>query len=161
MAYEKLLDELVGPPLPVDVTMTMHNGAVTANTVASGAVLVPNLSRKKDQACKLISLVVRDENDQGAAIDIYFLSANVSLGATNGAPNISATDARQIMAIVPVLTTDYRDVGTSKQATLSRAVCERVLRAVAGTRDVYVQIMNGAGTPTYSTSGVRLTIGAE
>lgn len=104
----------------------------------------------------LQSLVVIDKDDVGAAFDIYILSENVSLGTENSAPSITDANASKILAIIPVTTLDYKDLGGCKVAAFDNL--GRGLSVPLGT-SLYVAVVNGTGTPTYTASGIVLNLG--
>lgn len=141
----------------VDVTLTLDTNAYTAGDVLAATQLVENAVRDKNQIDTLESLVVIDEDDQGAAFDIYFFSANSALGTENAAPNISDADARNLLAIVSVGTGDYKDVGGAKVAFFRDLGI--LLKPATDTTNIYVGVVNGAGTPTYTAAGLKLRLG--
>ena len=143
--------ELVSVTLSLD-TSQYGNGEVLADTQAiSGAVRVPG------GTAILQSLTVVDQDDQGQAFDVYVLGADVTMGTENGNPAISDANALNIQAMVPIAAADYRDLGGAKVAQINNI--GGVVRAAAGVTTLYVAVVNGTGTPTYTASGVKLIFG--
>ena len=141
----------------VDVTLSLDTNAYTAGDVLAATQEVPFAIRDKNGIDTLDSLMVIDEDDQGAAFDLYFFSSNASLGAENGAPDITDTNIRNILAIISVATADYKDLGGAKVAYYRDLGI--MLKSAADSYSVYVGAVNGAGTPTYSASGLKLRLG--
>lgn len=149
------LDALAGNLTTVTLsldTSAYASGDLLADTqVITGAFLI------NDGKGFLNSILLVDEDDQGAALDIYFLDANVSLGSENSAPSVTDANARNILCRVQVSTGDYTDLGGVKIADLSGL--NRFVKAASGSADLYVAVVNGTGTPTYTASGIRLRVG--
>lgn len=140
----------------VEVTLTLDTLIYAAGDVLSDAAEVIGAVRLKGGRGILESVVVIDEDDQGAAMDLHFFASNVSLGTKNAAPNISDADLRQSLGHVEVLTSHYKDLGGGREATI-RSV-GLFVEAAAGSTSIYVQAIT-AGTPTHSVNGVRLKLG--
>lgn len=115
--------------------------------------------RKTDGTGVIQSIVVVDEADQKAVLDIYFLSSNVSMGSENSAPSISDADANHVLGCVSVAATDYKDLGGVSVATIKNIGLP--VKAVSGTDDIYVAVVNGTGAPDYvNADDLILRIGA-
>ena len=61
------------------------------------------------------------------------------------------------MSKLGVAATDWKSVGSVRIATFS--ALNMPLKPVNGTKDIYVIVINGAGTPTFSVSGLRMRLG--
>lgn len=120
---------------------------------------IPNFFSEPLGEATLTSLQVLDEDDQGIALDLIFLNANVSLGAENGAPSISDANARNIVGRVSIATGDYVDLGGVRVATKS-AIAQK-FKGVAGTASLWVAGITRGGTPTYTVNGLRLKFGVD
>lgn len=156
-AGENHLGKVGGNATVVTVALTLDTSAYASGDLLADAQVVTNAMRANDATGLLTSLVVVDEDDQGAAFDIYILDANVSLGTENAAPSVSDADARNILARIPVSTSDYADLGGVRIARPSFDPI--VVSPASGTRNLYVAVVNGSGTPTYTATGVRLRLG--
>jgi hypothetical protein len=93
----------------------------------------------------ITQITLLDKDDEGAALDLVILDADVSLGTINGAPNISDTNAQQIVRVVPVATTNYTDVVGAKVAFPSFDPID--FEVAAGV--LYIGAIS-RGTPTYT-----------
>lgn len=140
-----------------DVTLTLDTSAYTAGDVLSDTATLSNAFRMAGGRMQLVSLSVTDEDDQGVAFDIYFFDTNVSLGTKNSAPNISDANARTTIGRVPIATTDYADLGGVRIANVRNIGL--LLEAAAGSRDLFIGTVNGAGTPTFTVNGLKLRLG--
>lgn len=141
----------------IDVTLSLDTNAYASGDLLADTQAVANAVRLNAGYGILHSVMVIDEDDQGAAFDIYFLSANNTLGTENSAPSISDANAREILCVVPVATSDYKDLGGVKIAGFSGL--NRIIRGASGSTSIYVAVVNGSGTPTYTASGVKLRVG--
>lgn len=140
----------------ISVTLTLDTSAYASGDLLADAQAIASASLGTGTQVELVSLTVIDEDDQGAAFDVYVTSSSSSWGTENSAPSISDTVARSIQAIVSVGTSDYKDLGGVKVACFKAigAICE-----TSGSTSLYVAVVNGSGTPTYTASGVKLVFG--
>lgn len=140
----------------IDVTCSLDTSAYTSGDVLFDTQSVSSVGRVNAGVVVLQSIFVLDEDDQGAAIDIYFLDANNSLGTENGAPNISDANARSILGYVSISSADYKDLGGCKM--LTKTGIGLVMKLGAGVTTLYIAGVTG-GTPTHTASGLRLKLG--
>jgi hypothetical protein len=147
----------VGGVTLVDVTLTLDTSAYASGDLLADTQVVSNAMRLNDVCGILHSLTVVDEDDQGVAFDVYLLSANNTLGTENAAPTVSDANARDILTKIPIATTDYYDLGGVRIAEVHGL--SRVVKPASGSKDLYVAVVNGTGTPTFTASGVRLRLG--
>lgn len=147
----------VGGVTLVDVTLSLDTGAYANGDLLADTQAVANAVRVNDGTGILHSVMIIDEDDNGAAFDLYFLSANNTLGSENSAPSITDAHSRDILCRVSVATADYADLGGVKVAQLHSL--NRIIKGVSGGTSIYVAAVNGTGTPTYTASGVKLRIG--
>lgn len=140
----------------VSVTLTLDTSAYSASDLLAEVQTVAGAARVSGGLGELVSMTVVDEDDQGVALTVFLTSVNTTWGSENSAPTLSDTAARSIQAVIPVGTGDYVDVGGAKIAQIKNigAVYE-----TSGSADLYVAVVNGAGTPTFSASGVKLIFG--
>jgi hypothetical protein len=169
VAFRKGRDEVVvgdDQPLPVaqsvnyvDVTLTPDTSIFASGDVIADTQVVTNAVAQNDGKAILQSIVVIDEDDQKAAIDIYFFSGSGALGTENSAPGISDANARNFLGWQAIATGDYKDLGGVSVAMIKGIGLP--IKAASGTRDIYVGVVNGAGTPTYTASGLKLRLGFQ
>lgn len=140
----------------IQVTLSLDTSAYASGDLLAEAQEVAGVSIASGGRVELVSMVVVDEDDQGAAFDVYLTSASTTWGSENSAPTISDAAARSLQACVEVATGDYNDLGGVKVAFKNNLgfICE-----TSGGTSLYVAVVNGAGTPTYTASGVRLNLG--
>jgi hypothetical protein len=146
-----------GTTVVKDVTLSLDTSAYASGDVIADSQQVDAALRITNGTGVLQSVTVIDGDDQGVAFTIYVLSANVALGTENAAPNISDANAANILGIIDVATTDYKDLGGVKVAQIRNLALP--IKAVTGTDDIYVGVVNSTGTPTYTASGVVLRLG--
>jgi len=147
----------VGGIALVDVTLSLDTSAYASGDLLADTQVVSSALRVNDGKGILHSVTVIDEDDQGVAFDLYFLSANNTLGSENSAPSISDANARDILTKVSIATTDYYDLGGVRVAEVHGL--NRVIKAASGSTSIYVAAVNGTGTPTFTASGLKLRVG--
>lgn len=153
-AGETHVGEVGGSGGSIEVTLSLDTSAYSSGDVLADTQVITNAVRVAGGRGYLHSMSVYDQDDQGVAFDVYILSANVSMGTENAAPSISDSDGLKVRAIVPVATTDYKDLGGIKYAQIRNIGAGPIIPDSG--RDLYVAVVNGTGTPTYTASGVRL-----
>ena len=142
----------------ISVTLSLDTAAYASGDLLADAQAVTSAARSSGGGGKLISLTVIDEDDQGVAFDVYLTSSSNSWGTENAAPTISDADARSIQAKVSVATADYKDLGGVKVAHYANI---NSIFLTVGSANLYVAVVNGTGTPTFTASGVKLIFGFE
>lgn len=141
-----------------DITLSLPTNQLTAGDVAAATQEITNALRDIGQGAILRSLMVIDEDDQGAALEILFFGADVDIGAEEAAPDLADADVRHFLGKVTVGTADYYDVVGNRVA--HKDDLNFVLSNISGS-SIYVAVVNGAGTPTYSAAGLTLRLGIE
>lgn len=142
-----------------DVTLAVDAGNAYASAdVITDTQKLASFFRDVDQTGMLMSIAVIDEDDQKAAFDVYFLNGSGAMGTINSGASVSDADARKFMGWVPIATGDYKDLGGVSVAMIKNIWLP--IKAAASTLDLYVAVINGAGTPTYTASGLKLRISA-
>lgn len=145
-------------PLPVgeilesiSVTLSLDTGAYANNDLLADAQEVAGVALASGGKAILTDLVVIDEDDNGQAFTVFLSQISDSWGTENNAPTVSDTVVRSIQAMIPVST--YVDVGGAKIAHVYgiNAIVE-----TSGTTSLYVAVVNGTGTPTFTASGIKL-----
>lgn len=141
----------------VSVTLTLDTSAYASGEVLADTQEVAGAMRLPGGTAILQSLTVVDQDDQGVAFDVYLLGANVAMGTENGNPSISDANALSIQAMIPVAAADYRDLVGVRVAQINNIGA--VVRAAAAATSLWVAVVNGTGTPTYTAGGVKLIFG--
>ncbi len=141
----------------VDVTLSLDTSAYGSGDLIADTQAVASAVYQNNAKGVIQSVTVVDEDDQKAAIDIYFLSANNTLGTENSAPSISDANARDILGFVSVAAADYKDLGGVSVACKTGVGI--VVKPATDTTTIYVAVVSNASTPTYTASGVKLRIG--
>lgn len=140
----------------VDVTPVCDTSAYTAADVLFDSTEVANAVRVSGGRSELVSVSLLDEDDQtAAAIDLYFLRSNVSLGTINNAVSITDANAREILGYVAIGSGDFKDLINSKLACIKNI--NLLVEPTTGT-SIWVAA-TCAGTPTQTASGIKLRLG--
>ncbi|WP_376704671.1 hypothetical protein RQ479_07970 [Mesorhizobium sp. ISC25] len=157
-AGENHLGSVGGNTVYIDVALTLDTAIYASGDVLADTQVITNAMRVADGLGVLQSIAVIDQDDQKAAINIFLLSANVPMGTENLPPSISDVNALQILgAPISIGTADYFDLGGASVA--GKDAIGKVVKPAAGTRNLYVAVVNGTGTPTYTATGVTLRFG--
>ena len=133
----------------VSITPTLDT-----NVYANGDVLFSasvSLGEFGAAFAELLSVTVIDKDDQGGALDLWFINGNISLGTANSAPNISDANAVALIGRVPIAAADYYDLGDAKAACIKNVglLLPQYCYVSAISRDA----------KTYSASGLRFNFG--
>lgn len=139
------------------LTMSLDTNAYANGDVIAATQELPNAVKVIDGWGTIESLTVIDNDDQGQVFDVWVMDANVAMGTENSAPNISDADAVSILGRIPVAAADYIDLGGSKVASIRNIGLP--IKPVDGGTSIYVAIVNGTGTPTYTAAGLKLRFG--
>ncbi len=158
-AQEVHLGEVGGKTVVKAVTLSTDTSAYASGDLIADTQQIDAFFRKTDGTGVISSISIIDEDAQGVALYVIFMSTTTSLGSENSAPNI--TDANLtagFLGIVSVATTDYVTLSGAKVATIKNI--NLPVTAVSGTDDLYIAVLNSTGTPTFTASGLEMRIGA-
>jgi hypothetical protein len=146
----------VGSPGDViTVTLTVDTNIYADGDVLADTQVITNAMRITGGHGVLQSLQLVDPDDQGQPMDLYFFSVTHSLGTENSAPSISDANAIDIFGPVPVASSDYRDLGGCKVASV-RGI-GLMMESASGSRDMYVGAIS-RGTGTYAGGSLTLKL---
>lgn len=155
VAGEAHIGAVGGHTVFVDVALTLDTAIYASGDVLADSQVITNAMRVNDIGGILQSVTVIDQDDQKAAFFIYLLSANVSMGAENAAPSISDANALNILGPpIAIAVADYNDLGGVSVA--GKDGLGKAVKPASGTRNLYVAVVNGTGTPTYTATGVTI-----
>lgn len=157
-AGEAHVGEVGGKTAVVSVTLSTDTSAYASGDLIADTQQIDAFFRKTDGTGVINSITIIDEDNQGAAFYIVFMSTSTSLGTENSAPNISdANLTAGLQGIIAVATSDYVTLSGAKVATIKNIGLP--VKAVSGTDDIYIAVLNATGTPTYTASGLEMRIG--
>jgi len=100
------------------------------------------------------NIQIQDYDDQKGALDIVLLRSNTSMGTENSAPNIADGDGDEILLVVPVYSTDYRDMGGFSIAEVDVG---KVIKAAAADDALYIAAIS-RDAKTYTASGIMVRV---
>lgn len=141
----------------LNVTPTLDTSIYADGDLLSDTQAIADAFRIPGGSAMLQSVNVLDEDDQGVALDLIFLSANNKLGTINSAPTVSDASARDILGIVRVGAGDFIDLGGCRVATLSGLGL--MMEAASASTTLYLATVTRGGTPTYTAAGLKLKLG--
>lgn len=143
----------------ISVTLSLDTSAYASGDLLADAQAITGAALASGNPVELVSLLCIDEDDQKVAFDVYVTSSSATWGTENSAPSIADADARSIQAIIPIAAADWKDLGGVAVAQPRLAQNIGVVCETSGSTALYVAVVNGAGTPTFTASGVRLVFG--
>lgn len=157
-ATEVHVGEVGGKSAVVAVTLSTDTSAYASGDLIADTQQIDAFFRKADGTGVINSINIIDEDAQGVALYIVFMSTSTSLGTENSAPNISdANLTAGFQGIVSVATGDYVTISGTKVATIKNIGLP--VKAVSGTDDIYIAVLNATGTPTFTAAGLEMRIG--
>lgn len=139
------------------LVMSLDTSAYANGDVIAATQELPDAVKMLDGGAMIESLTVIDKDDNGQVFDVWIMDSNVAMGTENSAPNISDANAAYILGKIPVAAADYVDLGGAKVASLRNVGLP--IKPADGTSSIYVAIVNGTGTPTYTAAGLVLRFG--
>lgn len=146
--------------ITVDATITPDNDAYTANDCVGGLVTFDLAGEGMAANGGVLStLTIVDDDNEGAALNLYFFDAAPSTIADDAALELTAADLKKLTYYKAIASGDYNDVNSLKFVFLDQLAVQ--VRADNGKLYMYAQC---TGTPTYAASKtltVRLGILTE
>lgn len=147
----------ISPVQYVPVTFTLDTSAYGSGDLIADTQVITGATHSPDVPSVLYSVVLIDEDDQKAAVDLVFFDSNVTMGTENSAPSISDANARNCLGVVSIAAADYKDLGGVSIAT--KDAIGKVVKPADGTKNIYVAVVSNASTPTYTASGLKARFG--
>lgn len=143
----------------IQVTPVLDTSAYTSGDLLFVPIAITSAAIATGGAVELVSCIVTDEDEQNQAIDLYVTNLSTTWGTINNA--VAATDAlsRGLQAYIPIAAADYKDIGDAGVAMPATsknigAICE-----TSGSANLYLVGICRSGTPTYTASGIRVSLG--
>jgi hypothetical protein len=151
----------VGQPLKIiQVTPTLDTSAYASGDLICDVVTITGAALGTGGLCELVSFTIVDQDDQTAsAYTVYVTNLSTSWGTFNAAPAPADATALGIQAIIPIAAVDWLDLGGFKVAQPRIAQNIGCICSTSGSANLYAVIVNGAGTPTFTASGIKMTFG--
>lgn len=157
-ATEVHLGEIGGKTVVKTIAMSTDTNVYASGDLVADTQQLDAAFRVSNGTGVLNTLTIIDQDAQGVALYVMFHYTSTTLGSENSAPNISdANLAAGLQGIVAVATTDYVTVSGAKVACIKNIGLP--LKAASGTDDLYVSVLNGTGTPTYTATGLNFALG--
>lgn len=156
----------VSNPLPVgqkldwiQVTPTLDTAIYASGDLLFDVVTITSAALATGGAVELVSVVVTDEDEQNQAIDLYIVNASTSWGTINNA--VAATDAisRTVQAYIPIVAADFKDIGGAGVAMPTTSKNIGIVCETSGSANLYLVGILRSGTPTYTASGIKVSLG--
>lgn len=140
----------------VTVTPVLDTSAYASGDLIADTTIITDAMDRAGGFATLDSVSILDEDAQGVAMSIILLGASTSCGTINSAPNITDANLRSnYLGLVPVAAADFVTFSGAKLGTVRNIGL--TLKAGSTLRAIYFAILNGAGTPTFTASGMKIT----
>ena len=139
------------------ITLSLDTNAYAQNDVLADRQKVEQVTPVGGGGGVISSVVLKDFDDNGRAITLIFLDANVTIGVENSAVSISDANAAHIIGAVKITATDYVDMVNSQFADMRNVNMPFECRA--DSQNIYVAaIYRDATGDTYTASGIQVDI---
>jgi hypothetical protein len=142
----------------VDVTFSTDTSAYANADLIADTQAIDGVFRTTDGTGVINSIVIIDTDDQTLyTFSVVILDVSTTLGTENSAPAAADAACLGILARVDFATTDGLDYGGSKVYTKNGLNIP--VKAISGTDDLGIAIINITGTPTHTAAGIRGRLG--
>jgi hypothetical protein len=158
-ATESHLGEVGGKSVVTTVTLTTDTAAYASGDLIADTQQIDGFFRKADGTGVINSITIIDEEAQGLAFYLIFMSTSTSLGSENSAPNITdANFSAGCQGIIPIAASDWITVSGTRVCTLRNIGLP--VKAASGTDDLYIACLNATGAPDWDADSLVVKIGA-
>lgn len=142
----------------IQVTPTLDTSAYASGDLFADVTTITSAALGTGGYCELVSVTAVDQDDNTAsAYTIYVTNLATSWGSLNVAPAPADATLLGIQAIIPIASGDWLDLGGGKVAQPRIAQNIGCICKTSGSANLYMTIVNGAGTPTNTASGWKVT----
>lgn len=142
----------------IQVTPTLDTSAYASGDLICDVTTITSAALASGAYTELVSVTIVDQDDQTAsAYTIYVTNLSTTWGTFNAAPTVSDAALLGIQAIIPIASGDWLDLGGGKVAQPRIAQNIGAICKTSGSANLYMTIVNGAGTPTFTASGLKVT----
>lgn len=143
-------------PRVVEFVPVLDTNAYADNDVLFVAIEVPQFFREKGGGALLHSVTVLDGDDQNIGFELFFSNATHTLGTINAAISVSDADAAKLKRLL-FTTANMSDLINSR--LFQREGVGLTLGAAADSTSLWVSGAVRGGTPTYTASGMKISLG--
>jgi hypothetical protein len=141
-----------------DLALSLDTDAYAENDVLADRQELANVVGITGGCGLIQSVVLTDYDDNGRAITLIFLDADVSIGTENAAVSISDANAASILGMVEISASDYEDMINNQFAQVLNVGLP--FKCADGSKSIYVAaVYRDATGDTYTASGIELKIG--
>ena len=147
----------VSPGRVLTLAISADTSAYADNDLLFDTQEVPQAFRRPGGTSLIHSLILLDQDDQGVAVDLVFLSGSGSLGTENIAVSVTDAVAQTILGTASITTDLYCDLVNSQVATMRNVGL--TVTADGSSTSLYVAGIVRSGTPTFTASGLILQVG--
>lgn len=138
-----------------EVTLSLDTSAYADGDLLADVQEIEDAVRIEVGTGILESIILQDNSDQAAALDLFITSLSTTWGTENDAWNISDTLGEAIQYHTEIAAADYYDMLNSQRVQIDNIGVG--VKAASGSASLYVAAVS-RGTPTYAADGLKLKI---
>jgi hypothetical protein len=143
--------------ISISQTPTITAGAYSAKDCVGGLLTFANATRVTGGSAVLNTVLIIDNDDEKAGLELWLFNANPTVAADNAAMTFSDANMLKFIGMVPIPTADYGSLANNGAATV-RGVG---LEFASASTSIYGQL-KCTGTPTYTaTSDLTVVLAIE
>mgnify|MGYP001566570762 CR=1 FL=1 len=143
----------------IQVTPTLDTSAYASGDLLCDVTTITAAALGTGGAAELVSVILCDQDDQKVAMDLYISNLSTTWGTFNAAPTLADAGGLGIQAIIPIASGDWKDLGGVAVAQPRLAQSIGIVCETSGSANLYMTLVNGAGTPTFTASGLKISFG--
>jgi len=140
----------------VEIELFCDTAVHAANDVVCQPIELPLIARPN--GCAVITnITLGDYDDQGAALDLVFLSEPTTVGANNATFAIPDTQLDHVLGCIPSSAGAYTNLDQNQVLTIRN--CGLIVQPRPNTPSSVWVAVRTTGTPTYASGRLHLRVG--
>ncbi len=156
-AGTNVIGQVHGGGISISVTPTITAGAYHAKDAVGGEMTFANAVRVAGGSGIINSVVIADNDDEKAGLELWLFSATVTEAADNAAMDFTDAEMLTCVGVIPISTSDYYSLADNGAAVKSAVG----LQFKCASTSLFGQLKCTA-TPTYTAVGdLTVTLGIE
>lgn len=156
-AGENVIGKVAGGGISISVTPTITAGAYAAKDAVGGEMTFANAVRLSGGSGIINSVVIVDEGDVKAGLELWLFHTTVAEAADNAAMDFTDSELLTCVGVIPISTGDYYSLADNGVGCVPRVGLQFKCAATS----LFGQL-KCTGTPTFpSTDGLTVTLMIE
>lgn len=145
-------------PQPLIITPSCSTDAHADGDVVAAPEELVNFAQHKGGAARIDTIVVVDESDTAADLDLVFLSADGSIGAESATFTMTDAVALTVIGYINIAAADYVADGVNNRVACVRDV-NLVMNAAEGQTSIWMGIVADAALTLAATDDLTIKLG--